>query len=408
MTNNYSNQPLAPVTDRIELLDVIRGFALMGIIYANILSWSGIKYMRFETIEALGNFEMDVMLYRILRFFIDTKFYTIFSLLFGIGFSLQVLKNKDNPSFPAFYSRRLFLLLLIGTVHALIWSGDILMLYSLMGFVVLALRNLSEKQVLRTAIILYLIPLIIDIVYMYSFARDLPVTPAIALKSFPDMTPEEVMAGFESTNFLTVFKTNFHSLLYRWFDFIPSGRPFKVSGLFLLGSFLYSSGYFKDKVYSNKLLIVWVIFGFGLTGIAMAIKGGVSVFSRDWNNILYKFVHEVGQITLALSYISILARLMRAFPRFFFWNVLKAYGRMSLSSYIGHTVLGILVFYPIIGFSYHGKLTLQQIFYVATILLIIQFIFSMLWFRWFKFGPVEWVWRCLTYKKLIPILKEKN
>lgn len=76
---------------------------------------------------------------------------------------------------------------------------------------------------------------------------------------------------------------------------------------------------------------------------------------------------------------------------------------MSLTSYIGHSVLGILVFYPVIGLPYFGKLSLEYVYYVALAILLFQFTFSVLWFKWFKFGPIEWAWRCLTYKKLFPI-----
>ena len=77
---------LSPVTDRIEILDIIRGFALVGILFANILSWSGIKFLPYEDILELGNAEVDAELYQYLKFFVDTKFYTLFSLLFGVGF----------------------------------------------------------------------------------------------------------------------------------------------------------------------------------------------------------------------------------------------------------------------------------------------------------------------------------
>lgn len=394
-----------PTTQRIELLDVIRGFALMGIFYANILSWSGIKFLDFEIIKSFGNVQVDKQLYSYLKFFVDTKFYTIFSLLFGIGFSLQISRNKDNPAFPPLYARRLAWLLLIGIVHTSIWSGDILMLYALMGFIVLGLRNLSQKQVLRTSIALFIAPLVLSVVYMYTFAQDLPELPKTALKVYPDMSPAEVIAGFQSIEFLTVFKTNLHNVIWRWYDFIPSGRPFKVLALFLLGSYLYSSGYFTKTVDKHKTLIIWLVLGVGFTFLAMTMKGSVSAFSKNWGSILHKFTHEIGQIALAMSYISIIAILLKKFPKFFFWNVLKAYGRMSLSSYIGHTILGIIAFYPIVGFDYHGQLNLQQIFGVATILLVFQFIFSALWFKWFKFGPIEWAWRCVTYKKRFPILK---
>ncbi len=399
---------LGPVTKRIVLLDVIRGFALVGILFANILSWSGIKFLPIDTIKSFGNFTADSTIYYYLKFFIDTKFYTIFSLLFGIGFSLQISRNRDNPAFPAFYARRLILLLLIGSLHALMWSGDILMLYALMGLLILAMRNLSEKQVLRTAIIMLLIPLALDVVYMYTFASSLQPLPKTALKVYPDMTPAEVVAGFQSTNFLTVLKTNLHNVMWRWYDFIPSGRPFKVLGLFLLGSYLYSSGYFEKTVGKAKTFIIWLVLGFGLTFFSISLHGSVASFSKNWGDIFSKFIHETGQISLALSYISLIAILLKRFPNFFFWNVLKSYGRMSLTSYIGHSVLGIIVFYPIIGFSFFGRLSLENVYYIALIILLFQFTFSVLWFKWFKFGPIEWAWRCLTYKKLFPIRNTKD
>ena len=397
---------LVPVTKRIILLDVIRGFALVGILFANILSWSGIKFLPFDTIKSFGNFTGDSTIYHYLKFFVDTKFYTIFSLLFGIGFSLQISRNRDNPAFPAFYARRLILLLFIGTFHALIWSGDILMLYALMGLLILSMRNLSEKQVLKTAIILFFAPLVLDVVYMYTFVSDIQSLPKTALKVYPDMSPAEVVAGFQSTNFLTVLKTNFHNVIWRWYDFIPTGRPFKVLGLFMLGSYLYSSGYFEKTVSKVKTLIVWLVLGFGLTFLSINyLHGSVASYSRTWFDIFSKFIHETGQISLALSYISIIAILLKWIPNFFFWNVLKSYGRMSLTSYIGHSILGIIVFYPIIGFSFFGRLSLEDVYYIALIILLFQFTFSVLWFKWFKFGPIEWAWRCLTYKKLFPIRK---
>ena len=108
--------------DRIVVLDVLRGFALVGILFANILSWSGIKFMPIDDIIALGDFKIDTLLYKLLKFFVDTKFYTIFSLLFGIGFSLQFSKNKNTPGFIPMYLRRLTILFFIGCIHA--FSGQ--------------------------------------------------------------------------------------------------------------------------------------------------------------------------------------------------------------------------------------------------------------------------------------------
>lgn len=400
------NQIMTPVTKRIELLDVIRGFALVGILFANILSWSGIKFLSFDVIESFGNLEDDRMLYSILKYFVDTKFYTIFSLLFGIGFSLQITKNKDNPDFPPLYARRLAWLIIIGLIHALLWSGDILILYALIGFIMLGIRKISQSMTLKLALILFATPLVLDIIYMYTFASEIPDIVPKALKMYPDISSEEVVAGFQSMNFITVFKMNLHNLMWRWYEFIPSGRPFKILGLFLLGSYMYSSGYFNDKVKKTRILMVWLVLGIGFTYLSMTLKGTVSSYANSWSDIFYKLIHEIGQISLALSYISLIAIFLNKFPKLFIWNALKAYGRMSLTSYIGQSILGVLIFYPIIGLDYYALLSLEEIYYFGLAILLFQITFSLLWFKWFKFGPIEWAWRCVTYKKLFPILKK--
>lgn len=162
-------QPTA-AKDRIVFLDVLRGFALSGILFANILSWSGYKFLPTTDIFDLGNMTTDLKIYDFLKFFIDTKFYTIFSILFGIGFYMQVSKNKDNPMFPPLYFRRMCLLLIIGVFHATFWSGDILTLYALVGMILLSMRKVSTKSLLPLAVVFYFTPVVLDIIYMFSFA----------------------------------------------------------------------------------------------------------------------------------------------------------------------------------------------------------------------------------------------
>ena len=403
------NKTYKPTTakDRIVVLDALRGFALVGIIFANILSWSGIKFLPIEEIKSFGDFNTDVTLYKYLHFFVDTKFYTIFSLLFGIGFSLQFKKADIIPGFIPMYIRRLTILLFIGAVHAVFWSGDILVLYALMGFVLITLRNLSLRQTLTLAIILLLIPIITDIIAMYTIAGDIQVLPKVALKVYPDMTPNEVVAGFQSGDFLTTLKTNWHNLYWRYYDFIPSGRPFKVLSLFLLGFYLFKSNWFIEKAPKFKTFILFAIIGLSFTQLSIYMNGSITKFSKDWYNVSFKLIHDIGQTTLAISYVSLLSILVNQFPKFILWDLLKNYGRMSMTSYIGHTVLGIIVFYPMIGWGYFGTLSLTNVFEIAALLLVIQVAFSTIWFKFFAFGPIEWAWKCLTYKKIFPLRIKK-
>ena len=392
--------------ERVVFLDVLRGFALVGILFANILSWSGIKFIPFEDIVELGNAEVDADLYQYLKFFVDTKFYTLFSLLFGVGFYLQISKNQDNPEFPKLYMKRLSILLLIGLFHTLIWSGDILMLYALMGMVLLALRKIPVSKAMAVGLSFYFLPVMLDVIYMYTFVPDLPALAKTALKVYPDLSPEHVVTAFQSEKLLMVFKINLHNVIWRWYDFIPSGRPFKVLGLFFLGYFLYSKDFFTVHAKKWKFILIFLMIGVTFTGLSMLLKGSVASFSHSWLDIFDKLIHEIGQLSLSLGYVCILSRLVDAFPNFFVFNWLKNYGRMSLTSYIGHTVLGIMAFYPIVAWGYFGLLTLEQVYYLALIILAIQLAFSNLWFVYFSFGPIEWLWRCATFGKWFPIKKK--
>jgi uncharacterized protein len=406
---NSSFQPVK-AKERIVFLDILRGFALFGILFANLLTWSGLKYLPIGDIIGLGNIDVDRSIYHIMKFFVDTKFYTLFSILFGVGFFLQISKNKENPTFPRLYLWRMILLLSLGVIHSIIWSGDILSLYALMGMMLLALRNIPIKKTLVVGLSLFFLPVLLSIIYMYSFARDLPELPKTALLVYPDMTPQEVKAGFQSTDPWVVLQTNLHSLKYRWLSFIPDGRPFKVLGLFFLGGYLYSIQFFTVHAKKWKLFALFFSMGAIFSFASLQIEGVVASYSRNWIDVLDKLLHEVGQLSLTLSYICILAKIVDAFPKFAFFTWLKNYGRMSLSSYLGHTLLSILIFYPVvgIGLGYLGKLSLENTYYVAVLILIIQLLFSNIWFRYFSFGPVEWAWRCAAYRKWFPIRIKKN
>ena len=394
--------------DRIVFLDILRGFALFGILFANLLTWSGLKYLPIEDIIKLGNFDVDRNIYQIMKFFVDTKFYTLFSILFGVGFMLQISKNRENPTFPKLYLWRMILLLTLGVIHSLIWSGDILSLYALMGMMLLALRNIPVQKTLWVGLSLFFLPVLLSIIDMYSFAKDLPEIPKTALLVYPDMTPQEVKAGFQSTDPWIVLQTNLHSLMYRWLSFIPDGRPFKVLGLFFLGGYLYSIQFFTVHAKKWKLFALFFAIGAVFSFASLKIEGSVASYSRNWTDVLDKLLHEVGQLSLSLSYICILSKLVDAFPKFILFTWLKNYGRMSLTSYLGHTIISILIFYPVVGLGYFGNLTLENTYYVAILILVIQLMFSNIWFNFFSFGPVEWAWRCATYRKWFPIRIKKS
>ena len=163
-----NNERMAPVktSERYVILDALRGFAILGICAANYPEFSLYTFQGKEITDAMPTADIDRVLRFLLYFLVDGKFYTLFSLLFGIGFSIIISNaaRKGANGFRIFY-RRMALLTLIGFLHLMfIWSGDILMLYALLGMCLPLLRNASDRGLLRTAAFFLLLPIAVDAV----------------------------------------------------------------------------------------------------------------------------------------------------------------------------------------------------------------------------------------------------
>jgi uncharacterized protein len=251
------------------------------------------------------------------------------------------------------------------------------------------------------SVVFYYVWLIKDVVTTLFFP-DLMQHQLSAYKTYMDMSPEGVTFFFTHGTVMEVLSTNWHNLFWRYFDLLPAGRLSKILALFLFGYYLMSIGYFKNLVYSKKLLTFYIVAGLFFTIISNIIGGSMSTFSSSFSDIAYKALAVTGQILLAMAYISILAHLYEMKP---FKKILHSFsfvGRMSFSNYIMHTVFGYLIFYPFFGHLF-GTMGIVQITALAVALYLLQIFYSYLWLKYFKFGPLEWLWRCLTYKKLFPI-----
>ena len=392
--------------DRVEVIDALRGFAILGILLANIMSYSGFKFLPLEEIKQASSFGTDLLIYKLNSIFVDTKFYTIFSLLFGIGFFFQFNKNRDNQhDFMKIYYRRLGFLMVFGLIHMFFWSGDILFIYALVGFVFVQFRNLKTKTLLIISIAAFITPLFIDVAILYINPGYMVPSAKLALKTYTDLSPQEITATFSNGSFWDMIQLNMHNLKWRWFDLLPSGRFFKIFAFFILGFYLMDTKYFLTKAFSKSLLAVYLIIGLTLTLIAKLVVGGsMGQFPSHWNDILYKFLFSFGQVNMAFAYVSILTMAYSTNLGKKLMVGLKYVGRMSFSSYLSHTIIGIIIFYPY-AIGLFNEYSLWQIELMAVLIYILQVFFAKIWLTYFAFGPLEWLWRCLTYGKLFPIRK---
>jgi len=406
-----THTPIEP-KQRIEILDILRGFALLGIIFNNMLYFSGYSFMPFENLKQIIAFQLNEKIYDFLDIIVTAKFYTLFSILFAVGFYIQFNKYKnDSTNFLKTYRRRIFILFIIGLIHSLIWYGDILLTYSIIAFILILFRNVKTKNLFRWSLFFILLPLLIDLAFL-PFSPSLDTispenTASVAHVQYPDMTAEVVINTFQNGSVAEIFFLNIHNIAWKYLSYIPSGRLFTILGIFLLGYYLASIDFFIKKTKSTFLLISSLFIGL-LTTISAKLLGGSSLqFPPTFSNILYKLLLVAGQIFMCTFYITSIFKILQTSIGKRALKQLIPMGRMALSNYLFQTIIMIIVFYNF-GFNLIGRLGLFPITGIAILILVLQIIFSNIWLRHYRFGPFEWIWRSLTYKKRIKIKCENS
>ncbi|WP_018968881.1 DUF418 domain-containing protein [Rubritalea marina] len=383
---------------RISIIDAIRGMAVFGILLANIQSWSGYKFVPFEVHDTQPLHAYDHYFKAVHQFVVDGKFYAIFSILFGAGFAIQFVKNQERMDpFLQMYRRRLKFLLMFGLLHTVVWSGDILTLYALLAFVLVAIRDIPYRWLLPTSIFLLSLFALTHLIVLFGGLAPEPIEQT-AYKTYPDIDSVSYMAIFTDGSVVDVFKRNWENVYYRWADMLPNGRVSRVLGFFMLGFYMMRSGFFTKHIYKWSVLLGSLVVGSVLTFIVSEQGTSMASWSTTAMDAWFKILVVGAQIALAIGYMCILAQIyQRPIGEKLLWP-LTAIGRMAFTNYLSQTLIGILLFYGFAGGLY-GKLSLTQLYMLAVLIYSAQVLFSSCWAKFFKQGPVEWLWKCLTTGK---------
>lgn len=400
--------PVQPL-ERAQVLDALRGFALLGICIANSAVFSGYAFLNPNMKAALFTNEADKWVGFIEHALISGKFYSLFSLLFGIGFSIIMLRNQQkNINGIKIFFRRLFVLMLFGCFHAfLLWDGDILLLYALLGFLLPLFKKLSDKSLIIIWIILILSPIIIDSVKMLTGwhpEKSLQTLATDTDKQFGIKDPGYLYTT--SAGYDEVLKWTFSGFYYRWSYLISSNRLPKVFGMFLLGLYVGRKLIYL-RLEENRQLFKKISKWGLLIGLPFSIA--MVYFDNDGKDY---YTTPVG-LPDTISYSFSVVPLCLGYACFFCllwlkkdWNKkLKWFapaGRMALTNYLMQTFMGIIIYYNI-GFGMGVKFGPVIYIPVALLVFIIQALYSILWFRYFNYGPAEWLWRRLVYGKSLPM-----
>lgn len=381
-----------PAAERIELLDALRGFALFGILLANILYWSGWIFMPAAARVSLAGADAVEWQHFFHHFLVDGKFYTLFSLLFGMGFSLQLARlERRGVDRVRLYRRRLLVLLAIGLVHmVLVWDGDILTLYALLGLLLPLFRNWDERRLLWAAAALILLPL-----FGVAIFQALEWEPQRFFYALGDRiggalggSPGSEIAWLQRDDPQAFFAWIMGGWPYRPGSLIESWRIPKVLGIMLLGLALgrrlAAGRLFEDRGLMKGTLVVGLAVGVPLNWI----------YASSANLSQASIPAILGTVPLALAYGAGFVLLWPHARPLLSW--LAAPGRMALTNYLMQSLLGILLFYGI-GFGLVGRVPPLTFYGIAAAIFLAQMLASRLWLARFEQGPMERLWRLATY-----------
>ena len=404
-----STNDISPVktSERYVILDALRGFALLGICMANFPEFSLYTFLSPETVAAMPTAVVDRITRYLLYIFVDGKFYTLFSLLFGIGFSIIIrnAERKGANGFRIFY-RRMGMLLLFGFLHLMfIWSGDILMLYALLGILLPLFRRISDKKLLGWALFFLILPIAVDGVCEMTCTN--LALPFIRLQEAYCAEYGINEANFaywlhDAEDYGTVFQFLVQGACVRMQEFIIGNRYFKVLGLFLIGFYIGRNRIYADLEGRRNLLVK--VFRWGLTlGLPCSLLyAWSSMNGHPFGNTLHSVCYFISVYPLGFAYAAGLCLLYLKWKEGSIWKWLAAPGRMALTNYIGQSVIGMFLFYGI-GLGWGSTIGLWQTEAIVLAVFLFQMLFSRLWLSGFRFGPLEWIWRMLTYGKWLKI-----
>jgi len=367
-------------SSRIQAIDAARGVALFGVLAVNVVTAFRISiFQQFLPNPFSDAGSLDGFVERFVHFALDMKSFSLFSILFGLGLAMQFerLSRSGHPFY--FLTRRLIALLVFGAIHLLlIWNGDILTEYALAGFVVLPLLRLSRSSLATIAA---------SVLALYGI---LGVFPMLLPGPGPQALAEHVAhatATYADGSFADVLGFSLREIEF----IVPlhaSVFP-RTVGLFVFGAWIWRSGVFQQAGDNAG------VFG----GVAaIGILAGVTLTLRTGD----PFLDSLAPVVFAIGYGSLVVWIAQIEETRRILAPFAAVGRMALTNYILHSVIFGFVFFGY-GLGLFGQMGAAPALLLVAIVYSFQALFSTLWLNRFRFGPLEWLWRVITYNQLQPM-----
>lgn len=405
-------QMLGPIasTARIQAMDVLRGYALLGILLMNMEGFVGPLMASISGLNPTLT-GADAWVDSLIFIFVQGKFYTLFSLLFGMGFAVMMQRAlASGRPFAGIYLRRTIVLLMIGLIHAIfIWAGDILVSYALVAFALLLFfRNTPQTRLPKWGIFFALLPGALMIVF--GLLTDLAkMNPEVAAQIAKSGAAQQMMMDGSIASERTAYGSGSYmdAIAQRW-ETLKMMMGFlvffgaNILGMFLLGAWFVRSGAISrpndfSSLYSK---LRWLAFPAGLAMVVWAfwMQPTKSMAEMSLQSGFVEFLHFTGSLLMCLGYVAWVIKGLQSSsisPRL---ALLAPAGRMALSNYLTQSIVCTLIFYSY-GLGYFEQLPRAWQLPFAVAFWSLQLLLSRWWLARYTMGPAEYVWRWLTYGK---------
>ncbi len=430
--------PARPIarTERIQTIDLIRGFALLGILMMNI-PYFGAPTTQFPVWVRLPQNGIDFQTFAVVSVVFEGTMRALFSMLFGAG-ALLFLAKREQPdsgyTVADFYYRRLLWLVGFGLLNAfvLLWPGDILYTYGICGLVLFPFRKMSARSLLLISV------LIVVLMFGKSVFKRMDtqntrakyLTAVQVEKQKKKLTDEqqeaktawldiekstqpnpkkeakilEKMAQGYGTIFAKYAPINTRIESFKFYD----EYFFDALALMFLGMALFKWGFFSNQL-STRTYGLTLLAGYGI-GLSLGWLGFQNMLAYyqhpgqviDTEGISFGWFYHLRRAATGLGHASLLLLVYRSGAVGWLMRALSNVGQMAFSNYLMQSIICATFFYGY-GLSYFGKLAYHQLYFVVAAIWLFQLIFSSVWLRFYRFGPFEWLWRSLTYWKRQPL-----
>lgn len=405
--------PVKPA--RIESIDVLRGFALLGLLSMNIVSFSMPDIAYYNPALALSDSSSDIWIFSIIHVLADQKFMALFSLLFGAS-TILILRSyeKSDGAAKKHFSRNAWLVL-FGFLHGiLLWEGDVLLIYGLSAMLLYFLRNFAAKTLIITGLACYLIPVEYNLIMGW-------LVPQLDANSLQWLNQYWQPEAAKIVQDIALYQGPFYDQFMHRLDggssaaVINDGSELLGLGQLVdyfcrsLGMMLIGMGLFQQGVLSGnrgyQFYRVLMLIGFGV-GIPLASLGLIGFYINDYEAVyslfLGKVPNHIATLFIAAGYIGLIQLFCRGNLLKQLQHRLAAVGKLALTNYIAQTIIATFVFYGI-GLGLYGQVSRAELLVIMAVIWLVQISFSVFWLQHFKYGPLEWLWRSLTQGRPVKI-----